>query len=142
MLNIVKLFFVFLLAVFYDVSSVTAQDVVLIKNADVTISSLSPADVENIFLGKKTDWGNGSKIKFFINGETATHETFLKNYVGKSSSQFQTFWKKQVFTGKGQMPKSAGNDQEMVSNVTSTSGSIGYVSAGVDLGSAKTISVQ
>lgn len=132
----------FLFTAFFIVPSVSAQDVVIIANPDVPASSLSSEDIQKIFIGQKTEWENGSKIIFFTMGEATTNEAFLEKYVGKSSAQFNTFWKKQVFTGKGSMPKSSANDQEMVSNVTSQSGAIGYVSTGADLGSAKTISIQ
>ena len=109
-----------LIAVFLVVPAVGAQDVVLIANADVPVDSLSASDVKNIFLGKKTSWDGGGSITFFTSDEAATHKAFLKGHVGKSANQFKTFWKKQVFTGKGKMPVSAANDQEMVSQVSGT----------------------
>ena len=136
------LFLSFLLVAAVAVSAATAQDLVLIANSDVPVDSISASDVEKIFLGKQTSWSNGSKIHFLTLKEPTTHETFLKSYVGKSPSQFKTFWKKQVFTGKGKMPKTAGSGQEMIDLVTKTSGAIGYVAAGTDLGGAKTLSVQ
>ena len=131
-----------LIAVFFCASLVSAQDVKLIANADVPVNAISASDVKNIFLGKKSSWDNGSKITFFTTDDSAVHETFLKDYVGKSPSQFQTFWKKQVFTGKGKMPLTSANDQEMVSQVAGTGGAIGYVSAGADVDGAKTLSIQ
>lgn len=120
----------------------SAQDIVIIANPDVSLDSITPSDIKKIFLGKKADWGNGSKITFFTAGQRETHETLLKKFVKKTPSQYRIFWKKQAFTGKGKIPRSSGNDQEMVDLVISTKGAIGYVSAGVDLGRAKTLSIQ
>jgi ABC-type phosphate transport system substrate-binding protein len=138
--KVLVLFFLF--AVFMVAPSVGAQDVLLIVNADVPGDSITASDVKNIFLCKKTDWGNGSKITFFTTEEDATLSVFLKDYVGKSSSQYRTFWKKQVFTGKGKMPQSSGNDNEMVELVSGTGGAIGFVLKGADLGNTKTLSIQ
>ena len=134
--------FSFMIAIYLIAPSAGAQDVVLIASPDVPVDSLSASDVENIFLGKKTTWDNGSKIVFYTLKNGAAHEAFLKNYVSKSASQFKTFWKKQVFTGKGKMPKSVGNDQEMTNTITGTGSAIGYVSAGTNLGNAKKLSVR
>ena len=119
-----------------------AQEVVVIANPDVSIDSITASDVKNIFLGKKSDWGNGSKITFFTTDQAETEKAFLKSYVKKSSSQYRTFWKKQVFTGKGKIPGSSANDQEMVSLVISTAGAIGYVSVEADPGKAKILSIK
>jgi ABC-type phosphate transport system substrate-binding protein len=134
--------FFFVVVIYLVAPSAGAQDVVLIASPDVPVDSLSASDIENIFLGKKTTWDNGSKIVFYTLKDGSAHESFLKNYVSKSASQFKTFWKKQVFTGKGKMPKSFGNDQEMANAITGTGSAIGYVSSGTDLGNVKKLSVR
>jgi ABC-type phosphate transport system substrate-binding protein len=141
MLNVTKTFMLLLLAVFLTVSVASAQTVVLVASPDVPVDSISASDLKNIFLGKKSSWDNGGKITFFTNGGAA-HDAFLKDYVGKSPSQFSTFWKKQVFTGKGKMPDTAGSDQDMVTMVAGTGGAIGYVSAGADINGLKAIAVK
>jgi ABC-type phosphate transport system substrate-binding protein len=118
-----------------------AGDVVVIVNQSVSETTLSKQDVGNIYLGKKSSWSDGSKIKFVVlTGDT--HASFLKSYVGKSESQFNTFWKKQVFTGKGSPPKELDSDQAMVEFVAQTAGAIGYVSAGTDVSKVKTITIK
>jgi len=137
-----KMVMFFLCLTILAVSVANAQDLVVIANSDVPVDSISAADVKKIYLGKQTGWSNGSKIHFMTLEEPATHEVFLKSYVGKSPSQFKTFWKKQVFTGKGKMPPTADSSQDMVELVTQTGGSIGYVEPGTDIGGAKTLSIQ
>jgi ABC-type phosphate transport system substrate-binding protein len=132
-----------MVAIFIIAPSVNAQDVVLIASSNVMVNgSISASDVQNIFLGKKTTWDDGNKITFITLNDGTTHETFLKNYIGKSSSQYKTFWKKQVFTGKGKMPESVDSDQDMVKAISGTTNAIGYVSAGTDIGSAKNLPVK
>ena len=118
-----------------------ASDVVVITNNSVSENTLSKQDLSNIYLGKKSSWGDGSKINFVVlTGDPLS--TFLQSYVGKSESQFNTFWKKQVFTGKGSPPKEFDSDQAMVEFVAQTSGAIGYVSTAADVSKVKTINIK
>ncbi len=121
---------------------VEAQDIMIITNADVPIDSITVSDVKKIFLGKKSIWENGRGINFFTMDQTVTHKTFLKKFIRKSSAQYKIFWKKQVFSGKGEIPKSSGSDQDMVKRIASTNGAIGYVSAKADLGTVKILSIK
>lgn len=119
-----------------------AGGVVVIGNASVPTSALSRQDISNIFLGNKTAWDDGGKITFVIQKDSAGHEIFLKEFIGKTPSQFANYWKKQVFTGKGSSPQSLDSDQEMIKFVGETKGAVGYVSSGVGLNNVKTISVR
>ena len=118
-----------------------AGDIVLIVNPSVPETTLSKNDLGNIYLGKKTSWSDGSKIKFVIQ-KGDINSSFVKSFVGKTETQFKIFWKKQVFTGKGSPPKEFDSDQAMVEFVAHTTGAIGYVSAGSDVSKVKTISIN
>ncbi len=119
-----------------------ADGTVMIVNKDVSLSALSADDVRQIFLGHKTIWDNGDKIIFVVQDRTKTADAFLKTYIQKTASQYDTYWKKQVFTGKGKAPKTFSSDRELAEFVAHTPGAIGYVSSGADTGTAKIITVQ
>lgn len=119
-----------------------AVDVVIIANENVSASTLAKDDIKQIFLGKKTIWDNGSKIVFVVQKRTEVSEWFLKTYVMKNAYQYDIYWKKRVFTGRGKLPKSFSSDQEIVEFVSETPNAIGYVSTGTDTGKAKIITVQ
>ena len=71
-----------------------------------------------------------------------THDDFLKKYLGKSSSQFQRYFRTLVFTGKGSIPKSFDSEEAVVGFVTGTDGAIGYISNGTATGSAKVLTIN
>jgi len=119
-----------------------ASDVVIIANKNVPVSTLASNDIKQIFLGRKTTWDNGVKIIFVVQDRTDASDSFLKTYIMKNAYQYDIFWKKQVFTGKGKAPISFSSDQELVQFVSETPNSIGYVSIGIDTGKVKTIPVQ
>jgi TonB family protein len=58
----------------------------------------------------------------------ATHEAFLRQYMGKSDDDLRTYYRTLVFTGTGAMPKFLDSDAEIIRYVARTKGAIGYVS--------------
>ncbi|MFH2000257.1 MAG: substrate-binding domain-containing protein [Planctomycetota bacterium] len=102
--------------------------VVIIVHPDVVDEELTVDQIRDIFLGNKTQWANGNKITFFILKNSETHDSFLKNYVNKSGSQYTKYWRYQVFTGVGRAPKSFTTEGKLVDYVARTPGSIGYLS--------------
>jgi len=120
----------------------SAGGVVIITNENVPTSTLDRDDIKQIFLGKKTTWDNGVKIVFVVQDGTEASDSFLETYVLKNAYQYDIYWKKQVFTGKGKTPKSFSSDQDLVRFVSQTPGAIGYVSSGTATGKAKTIPVR
>lgn len=131
-----------LLVVFLTPVLSMASEILIITNENVPISTLAKDDIKQIFLGKKTTWDNGEKIVFVVQDRTDTSDSFLKTYIRKSAYQYDIFWKKQVFTGKGKAPRSFSSDHELVQFVSQTPGAIGYVSYGSDTGKAKTVTVR
>jgi hypothetical protein len=53
----------------------------------------------------------------------------VKAYTQKTPSQFKSYWKKLVFTGKGSAPKSFHTDAEVIRYVAETPGAISYISS-------------
>jgi ABC-type phosphate transport system substrate-binding protein len=119
-----------------------ASDFVIVANKGVSASSLSKGDLQAIFLGEKTKWDDGKPIKIVTLDEGAAHKAFLQNVVGKTPSQFDSYWKKLIFTGKAAAPKAFDEAGKLVDFVASQSGAIGYVAAGQAVGSVKTISIK
>jgi len=115
--------------------------VLIIANNSVAQESLNKEDIQNIFLGKMAKWPDNSSINF-ATSETDVHEEFLKTYINRSSDQFRNYWRKMVFTGKGQKPKAFKTDEELIQFVSETSGAIGYVSTDATIKNVKTITVN
>jgi ABC-type phosphate transport system substrate-binding protein len=79
--------------------------------------------------------------RYLIKGGPA-HEAFLKEYLGKSDTALQAFYRSLVFTGKASMPKILGSDAEVVAYVAKTKGAIGYVSPDASTAGVKTLQVK
>ncbi len=103
------------------------QDAALIAHPSVGDATVSAEDVKGILLGTKTKWDGGGVIKLVVLSEGAVHDKVIKDYTQRTSDQFDKYWKKQVFTGKGIMPQVVKTDAEVLDYVAKTPGAFGYV---------------
>ena len=143
-----KLSIVFIFAVVvgtalpFPYAASTEEAVIIIANKNVPASSLSIEDVKNIFLSKKTQWRDGSKIEFVTLKGCAAHDVFLKSYLEKTPSQYDSYFRNLVFTGKGKALRTFSTEAEVVKYVSGTDGAIGYVSSGTNTRAAKVITTD
>lgn len=119
-----------------------AADVKVIANSSVGASSVSPDELKGVFLDTKSSLSDGSHVEPVLLKGGAVHEAFLKDYVGKTDSGLETYYRSLVFTGKGSMPKQFATDAEVVAFVEKTKGAIGYVASATASGSAKVLEVK
>ena len=133
---------IFFCIVFALVAGAAHADVLIIANKDVKDTAITKADLKEIFLGKKVQWKDNTKIRFAILKESDPHKTFLRTYINKSTQQYSNYWRKMVFTGKGRIPKSFATSSEMMKYVSSTNGAIGYVGSSTKPANVNTINVR
>jgi ABC-type phosphate transport system substrate-binding protein len=123
-------------------AAATEEAIVIIANKNVPDNSLSIEEVKRIFLAKKRLWRDGSKIEFVTLKGCAAHDVFLKSYLEKTPSQYDSYFKNLVFTGKGEALRTFSTEAEVVKYVSGTDGAIGYVSSGTNTRSAKVITTN
>ena len=116
--------------------------VTIIANHSVPETTISQNELGEIFLGKRVKWSNNSRIDIVVSQAQDLHASFLKEYVGRSPSQFEIYWRKMLFTGQAQMPVSFKTDQDVINYVANTPGAIGYVSSQPASSDIKIISVR
>jgi ABC-type phosphate transport system substrate-binding protein len=123
-------------------SNLLAADVKVIANPSVAVASVSAEELRGIFLATKTSLSDGARVEPVLEKGGPTHESFLKEYVGKTDAALQNYYRSLVFTGKGSMPKAFGSDAEVAAYVAKTKGAIGYVSDGAGLAGVKVLEVK
>ena len=104
--------------------------------------ALTKVDIKNILLGNKTKWDSGGLVKLAVLSQGPVHESIIQEYTARSADQFDTYWKKQVFTGKGSSPDSFKTDAELVAFVAKTPGAFGYIAGDAKSDGVKVVSVQ
>lgn len=119
-----------------------AADYQVIAHPDTPTTALSREDAKNILLGNKGRWDNGTVIKLAVLAGGPVHDKVISDLTSRTADQFDKYWKKQVFTGKGMMPESMADDAAMVAYVARTPGAFGYISAAAKTDGVKVIAVQ
>ena len=120
-----------MLAIFVSIS--TAGEVIIIVNESIPVDSLNKDEVKNIYLGNITEWEDKKKIEVLVLKDTQLHELFLKTYVKRNASQFKNVWKRNLFTGKGNTPKEFESIEKLLTYISMTKGTIGYVPTGTPI---------
>lgn len=118
-----------------------ADDAVFVVNP-AGPDSLSADAVKSILLGNKTKWDAGGIIKLAVLATGPAHEAVMQQYASRSADQFEKYWKKQVFTGKGVAPDMFKTDSDLLAFVAKTPGAFGYVSAGAETTGVKVIKIE
>jgi len=126
----------------FGLNAAQVPDLKVIANPSVGASTVSADELKGVFLVTKTSLSDGSHVEPVLEKGGATHEAFIKEYLGKSDSALQTYYRSLVFTGKASMPKTLGTDADVVGYVAKTKGAIGYVGSAADTTSVKALEVK
>lgn len=102
------------------------ERVILAANMSVKDDHISADDLKAILLGKTTKWTDGKRIILALIEDEEKTDLFLRQYAGKSYSQFNEYWRQMLFTGKGQLPPFFKNGNDLAEFVSRTEGAIGY----------------
>ncbi len=97
--------------------------------------TLTHDEIKQIFLGRMTR-KNGNSLGFIILKDATVYAAFLKASVGKTIAQYTNYWKKQVFTGKGRMPKMFEYPADVQAYVAATEGAISFLPSTIDIDDA------
>jgi len=114
----------------------------IIANPSVKADSISPAELKGVFLEERNSLSDGSRVEPVLSKGGSAHDTFVKQYLGRSDSDLQLYYQSLVFTGKGSVPKSISSDAEIAAYVAKTRGAIGYVSYDASVEGVKTLAVS
>jgi hypothetical protein len=127
--------------VFFAAGIVSAADIKVVANPSVRVAQMSTDELKRIFLATDTSVEGGHVEPVFEKGG-ATHEAFLKQYLGKTDAALSIYYRSLVFTGKAFMPKMLGSDADVLDYVAKTKGAIGYVNAAASTPGTKEIAVR
>lgn len=123
-------------------SAARAQDATFIVNPQGADAAISAEDLKSVLLGNKTKWDGGGLIKLVVLTSGPAHEHVMQTHAQRSADQFDKYWKKLVFTGKGVMPVQAADEAAMIDYVARTPGALGYVSPAAVTDRVKEIPVK
>ena len=101
---------------------------------------ISTGEIERIFLGKVSNFSDGSSaIPLNLGEENAMRDEFNTKVLKRDGSQLKAYWSKMIFTGKGQPPKEFADDAAVKAAVASNPNAISYIKSSSVDGSVKVI---
>jgi TonB family protein len=128
------------LMIFAEVNSL-AGEIKVVANPSVKTDMISAGELKRLFLEENISLGDGTHVEPVLAKDGPVHEAFLREYLGLSEDDLQTYYRALVFTGRGSMPKALGSDEEVVAYVARTRGAIGYVSGEASAEGVKTLAI-
>ena len=106
----------------------TRADVVAVVSSTSAFTTLSKAQVTDIFLGIVSRFPDGTlAIPIDQADGSPARDEFYATYAGKSPAQVKSHWAKIIFTGRGQPPKAVPTNVEVRRIVAANPQSIGYI---------------
>lgn len=90
-------------------------------------NSLEFEDIQRIFLGKDDFYPDGTEVIAVGQESGALVDEFNDKVLERDKSQLKAYWAKLMFTGKGFPPKPLANDAAVISAVSGSANTIGFV---------------
>jgi ABC-type phosphate transport system substrate-binding protein len=109
-------------------ASAAHADVAVIVHAKNTIATLSPREVQDIFLGRTRTFPNG-RYAFVIDQPSPMRDAFYQTLTQRSVDQINAYWARLLFTGQASPPLRLPDDEAVLKTVRENEGAIGYVDA-------------
>lgn len=121
-------------------TSVAQAGVVVVMSSKSDVSSLSKAQVAQIFMAKTDALPNGRVAKPVDQAEgSAVRNEFYDKVADKSAAQMKAYWSQLTFTGKAQPPRKVSGDAAVKAALGENPAAIGYISDGAVDGSVKVV---
>jgi ABC-type phosphate transport system substrate-binding protein len=118
-------------AALFLLSAIAVQaQIAVIVHKSVPDNSLDAGKLADVYSLKTQKWTDGARIVVFdLKTDDAVREKFYK-FIEKNPADLRKTWMRLQLTGEGKAPDAFKSEDEILQQIASTSGAIGYVSAG------------
>lgn len=118
-------------------------DMVVIVNKDNPLVTVSRAEIEMIYLGKKKQFPDGlPAVPVDLPADSSLRREFFADVLGKGEESYRLYWVRMIFSGKGQPPLTLGAEDEAVRFVSQNKGGIAFVDSSGIVPGVKVISIS
>lgn len=115
---------ILLLSMLFSASSFA--DVVIVGNPALP-DGLTKKEAKKIFLGKKNKYSSARLYVIELSADNPIKATFHKKVTKKSLAQLESYWSKQLFTGKLTPPIVVADANTVKANIAQNSNAISYM---------------
>ncbi|MBZ9613388.1 hypothetical protein [Rheinheimera maricola] len=100
----------------------------VVVHNDVSINSLTQAQLRSIFTMRQIQWPDGSPVYVLVlPDDNLLHQQFSREKLRLFPYQLASIWDKLSFSGTGSRPQVVADETEMQHLLLTVPGSIGYV---------------
>lgn len=122
----------FLLSFWIGLLAIPAADVqaelVVVVNVRSGVATMTRNEVVNVFFGRNRQFFNGLEARPADMADSSPDRArFYKALVGKELAEVNSYWARQVFSGRMQPPVKLASTDEMIKWVIANPGGIGFV---------------
>ena len=111
-----------------------AEDFQVIVNASSPAAEIERAEVARFFLRQSLKWTDGQAVlPVDQSSRSAVREAFSRSVLKQPLPAVDTYWQRQIASGRALPPPVKTTDAEILAYVASSPGAIGYVVAGMNL---------
>ena len=111
-----------------------AEDFQVIVNASSPASEIERAEVARFFLRQSLKWSDGQPVlPVDQSSRSAVRDAFSRGVLKQPLPAVDTYWQRQIASGRTLPPPVKTSDAEILAYVASTPGAIGYVVGGMNL---------
>ncbi len=105
-----------------------AAEVVTVVSSQNPLTAISRNEITNIFFGKTNRFPNGqAAIPIDQPDSSSTHEGFYRSIANRRPADIKAYWSKMIFTGRGQPPRVAPDDEAVKDILARKPQAIGYI---------------
>ncbi|MBI4819979.1 MAG: hypothetical protein HY791_27135 [Deltaproteobacteria bacterium] len=115
----------------------------LIVHPENPATKVTRSVLADAFLKKVTRWPDGELIRpVDLHVESPVRLRFDEQVIGKSIAAVKSYWQQQIFSGRDVPPPELNSEVAVVEYVRTHRGALGYVSAAIDIGTCKQLSLE
>ena len=110
-----------------------AKDYLVLSNDTKRDEVIDRETVKNIFLGNKLYWKSGKRIMpVHLSVEDSSFQVFLEEVIDMDSTQFTSYWRRKLFSGRAYPPKQFEKDDMIIEFIRKNNAGIGVISKAPD----------
>ncbi len=109
----------------------SVADIAIIINKDNDIATMDTQEIRSFYLGKRAKFSNGDAVTPLDQDAGSDIQTlFSQKVLRKSPSSLNSYWSRQMFSGKGTPPTQIkGGDNAVIDAVINNKKAIAYIDA-------------
>ena len=113
----------------------------IIAHPAIALTKLNVETVRRIYLGQQAHLGDDPLVPVVLSKEP-TNEQFIEQFLGRTETQFTTYWRSRVFSGKGLPPKAFDSERAMLDFVRKTPGAIAFVDSTAEIEGVRVLEIE